>query len=189
MCIICRQKSKHNFIDVQDRANVSKMSYLFSNLEFSFNRCIEAYKFQASIDAKYCKFLENQLAKYKDAINEIVMFNPEFKAYFDGKLANKSKPHRSSSEYLPNNNNSQYLLKQDKPNQPSMTPRSMSTSNVIMQHERLVDPQRVGQNGDRNYSGKVSYKMPNINYNTALRSSKRPSQSEDDNHNFYPRHR
>jgi len=187
MCIICRQKSKHNFIDVQDRTNVSKMSYLFSNLEFSFNRCIEAYKFQASIDAKYCKFLENQLAKYKDAINEIVMFNPEFKAYFDGKLTNKSKPHRSSSEYLPNNNNSQYLPKQDKPNQPSMAPRSMSTSNVIMQHERLVDPQRVGQNGDRNYSGKVSYKMPNINYNTALRSSKRPSQREDDDHNFYPR--
>jgi hypothetical protein len=115
------------------------------------------------------------------------MFNPEFKAYFDGKLTNKSKPHRSSSEYLPNNNNSQYLPKQDKPNQPSMAPRSMSTSNVIMQHERLVDPQRVGQNGDRNYSGKVSYKMPNINYNTALRISKMPSQREDYYHNYYPR--
>ena len=74
------------------------MSYLFSNLEFSFNRCIEAYKFQAGIDTKYCKFLENQLSRYKDAISEIVMFNPEFASYFDAKLATKPKqPYRSVS--------------------------------------------------------------------------------------------
>jgi hypothetical protein len=83
------------------------MSYLFSNLEFSFNRCIEAYKFQASIDAKYCKFLENQLAKHRDAISEIIMVNPEFAAYFDAKLASKPKPHRSASECLPNQNRQQ----------------------------------------------------------------------------------
>lgn len=118
------------------------------------------------------------------------MFNPEFKTYFDAKLANnKSKHHRSASEYLPNQNNSQYRQRQEKHVHPSQTPRSMSTSSIIMQHERIVEPQRVGgANGDRNYSGKVSYKMPNINYNTALRSSKRPGQREEDDHSFYPRH-
>jgi hypothetical protein len=76
------------------------------------------------------------------------MFNPEFKAYFDGKLANKSKPHRSSSEYLPNNNSTaQYQQRQERQSHPSMPPRSMSGSSVIMQHERLVDPQRLGANG------------------------------------------
>lgn len=133
-CLICRQKSKHNFIDVQDRSNVSKMSYLFSNLEFSFNRCIEAYKFQASIDAKYCKFLENQLVKYKEAIAEIVMFNPEFKSYFDAKLANKSKPHRSVSEHMANHSNNQYNRGHEKNNHPSQPSRSMSGSSIIMQH-------------------------------------------------------
>lgn len=187
-CNICRQRSKHNCIDVQDRSNISKMSYLFSNLEFSFNRCIEAYKFQASIDAKYCKFLENQLTKYKEAIGEIVVYNPQLKDYFDNKLVNNKSKHRSSSEYIPNHPSNNNQPRNDKQSQQSLGPRSMSTSSVIMQHERLVDPQRLGANADRNYSGKVNYKMPNINYNTALRSSKRPTQRDEDDHNFYPRH-
>jgi hypothetical protein len=53
-----------------------------------------------------------------------------------------------------------------------------------MQHERLIDAQRI--NGDRNYSGKVvGYKIPNINYNTAMRSSKRPSRREDEDGLYY----
>lgn len=115
------------------------------------------------------------------------MFNPEFKSYFDAKLANKSKPHRSASEYLPNRSSNQYQRPSEKQVHPSQTVRSMSGSSIVMQHERLVDPQRLGANGDRNYSGKVSYKMPNINYNTALRSSKRPNHRDDDDHNFYQR--
>jgi len=51
----------------------------------------------------------------------------------------------------------------------------MSNASIIMHHERIVDPQKVGGK-DRNYSGKVNYKMPNINYNTALRNSNRPQQ-------------
>jgi hypothetical protein len=42
----------------------------------------------------------------------------------------------------------------------------------------IVEPQRVRQ-GERNLSAKVGYKVPNINYNTALRSSKRPTSGKD----------
>ena len=56
---------------------MTKMSHLFSNLETSLARCLEIYKFQASIDAKYCKFMENQLNKYKNAVNEIIQLNPQ----------------------------------------------------------------------------------------------------------------
>jgi hypothetical protein len=44
--------------------------------------------------------------------------------------------------------------------------------------------------GDRNYSGKmVNYKVPNINYNTAMRSSKRPPHNKHEDDNGYYRER
>jgi hypothetical protein len=66
--------------------------------------------------------------------------------------------------------------------------KDSGNSNVKAHHERFVDAKRVNQ-GDKNYSAQVSYKVPNINYNTALRSSKRRSspQKEDDNIVYYRR--
>jgi hypothetical protein len=74
---------------------------------------------------------------------------------------------------------------------PPNTPRSLSTSNIQMHHEQLVDPHRVNVlGGDRNYSGKmVNYKVPNINYNTAMRSSKRPPHNKHEDDNGYYRER
>jgi len=48
------------------------MSYLFGNIETSIMKCLEIYKFQVNIDLRYCKFLENQIERYKDAIGELV---------------------------------------------------------------------------------------------------------------------
>lgn len=45
----------------------------------------------------------------------------------------------------------------------------------------MIEGQRVGKHvgADHGYSAKVNYKIPNINYNTALRSSSRPKMAED----------
>lgn len=56
-------------MDTKDQSSISKVSYLFNNIGSNLSQCIEAYKFQTSLDAKYCKFLENQLMKHKEAIN------------------------------------------------------------------------------------------------------------------------
>ncbi len=55
---------------------------------------------------------------------------------------------------------------------------------IQAQHERLIDGQRV--KGEKNYSANMGYKIPNINYNTALRSSKRPHYiSNNENLDYY----
>jgi hypothetical protein len=54
----------------------------------------------------------------------------------------------------------------------------------MIHHERIVDPQKVGGK-DRNYSGKINYKMPNINYNTALRNSNRPQQRMEEEGQYF----
>lgn len=111
------------------------------------------------------------------------MFNPEFASYFDAKLTGKPKqPYRSVSQHIPNELPPKHSKNPEKyvPN----TPRSMSNASVMMHHERIVDPQKVGGK-DRNYSGKINYKMPNINYNTALRNSNRPQQRMEEEGQYY----
>lgn len=114
------------------------------------------------------------------------MVNPDFAGYFEAKLASKPRPHRSSSECLPNplSQHQQNHRQTEKQSNPTHTPRSHSNSNIVMQHEKLVDPQRLAK-GDRNYSAKVNYKMPNINYSTAMRSSKRPRQRDEESEHGY----
>ena len=68
--------------------------------------------------------------------------------------------------------------------------RSKSSSGIQACHDKIVNPQPVNLGGKKEYSAKVGcYKVPNINYNTALRSSRRPNRRdlEDEEQNYYQR--
>jgi len=67
--------------------------------------------------------------------------------------------------------------------------RSLSSPSIQACHDKIVDPHPVNQGGRKDFSAKVGYKVPNINYNTALRSSRRPSRRdlEEEEQNYYRR--
>jgi hypothetical protein len=87
----------------------------------------------------------------------------------------KSTPykHRSVSENLQNYNN-----KERQDNYDRQSRKSFSNPSIQAHHEHLVDARPVLQGKPRDFSAKVPYKVPNINYNTALRSSRRPNRRD-----------
>ncbi len=174
-CGVCFKPTSGKFIDTRDRDGMMKVNYLFGNFQATLSKCLDIYKFQNEIDLRYCHYLQNQLAKYKELLSSIIDENPRLADYVNKFFKRKSTPHRSVSENLQNHS---LYGNQDRPANLSYSPQQpskrMTTSSIQARHDKIVDPQRVNQ-GDRNFSAKIGYKVPNINYNTALRSSKRPN--------------
>ena len=84
--------------------------------------------------------------------------------------------------------------RQDKSDKYSNQPkRSVSSPSVQSDLRKIIDPHPVnrGRGDRRDFSGNTNgaYKMPNINYNTALKSSRRPNQRdlEDEDDKYYRR--
>lgn len=51
---------------------------------------------------------------------------------------------------------------------------NMNMSNQMSNiNAQISGIRQIGRNGQNNHSGNIVYKVPNINYNTAVRSSKR----------------
>ena len=102
-------------------------------------------------------------------------------AYVNNYFARKSTPykHKSVSENLQNHEKERRYEDRDHSERYSnLTKRSSSTPNVQACHDKLIDAYPVRQGERRINSGKMPYKVPNINFNTALRSSKRPNRRD-----------
>jgi hypothetical protein len=85
------------FIDTRDQESMMKVNYLFGNFSTTLNKCLDIYKFQNEIDLRYCRYLENQLGKYKELLNNIMSENPRLKEYVNSFFQRKMTPHRSVS--------------------------------------------------------------------------------------------
>jgi hypothetical protein len=71
-CLICRKPTSGKFIDTHDKSGMTKVNYLFSNVEVTLSRCLDIYRFQNDIDLRYCRFLEWNLARYKELLTNII---------------------------------------------------------------------------------------------------------------------
>lgn len=114
---------------------------------------MDIYRFQTDIDLRYTRHLETQISRYKELLNN--------------NIAN------SVSENLQNRgNDNRYYDHDNSDRNSSQTLRSLSSPSVQACHDKIVDPHPV------NRGVKVGYKVPSINYNTALRSSRRSNRRD-----------
>lgn len=77
-----------------------KVNYLFGNFSSTLSKCLDVYKFQNEIDLRYCRYLENQLSRYKELLNNIISENPRLTDYVNAFFQKKMTPRKSASENL-----------------------------------------------------------------------------------------
>lgn len=148
---------------------------------------LEIYKFQNDIDMRYIKHLEDQLGKYKELISHIVDENPRMKNYINNFFSMKSTPYkqRSVSENIQHHKKER---KYEKSESDKFSIHDRKThSNAQNSYSNIVEARPIKETFNKNYSGKLNNNLPNINYNTAYRSSKRPGGRRDyeDDHRGY----
>jgi len=188
-CMVCFKPTSGKFIDTRDQGGLNKVNHLFGSFETTLSRCMDIYRFQNDIDLRYIRFLECQLGRYKELLNNIMSENPRLKEYANNFFKRKATPYKSRSVSHSIQNHSKAHQGHPTPSrQDARKPRSLSNQSVEAYHERIVDPQPVRQGEPRRYTANVGYKMPSINYSTALRSSKRPNNrdTQDEEMMYYP---
>ena len=123
-------------------------------------------------------------------MNNIVTDYPRLNQYVNHFFELKPTPHKHKS-ISENLQNASRKMPNQNDRSSNQTARSLSSPSIQAAHQKIVDPHpvRLADRGRRDFSGKVGYKVPNINYNTALRSSKRPNKRdlEDEDDNYYNR--
>ena len=187
-CAVCFKPTTGKFIDTRDQSGMSKVNHLFGNYEASLTRCMDVYRFQNDVDLRYIKHLETQLSKYKELLSNIIAENPRLKEYINNFFHKKATPkYKSVSENLQNyGHGERYTERPEHEKYTNQNRKSSSTPSIQAHHEQIVDARPVMQGRSRDYSAKVPYRIPSINYNTALRSSKRPNGRDFDEDEMNP---
>ena len=125
-----------------------------------------------------------------ELLSNIISENPRLKEYINNFFHKKATPkYKSVSEKLQNygiGNGEGYNERFDNDKYTNKNRKSSSTPSIQAHHEQIVDARPVMQGRSRDFSAKVSYKVPNINFNTALRSSKRPNRRDFDEDEINP---